>query len=189
MSTACGRPQGGPAHVDACGQGGGGSKTWFFCGRYKWMTPYRRYLETLLSYGHGAKTSQFVYIRLLGKRIGRQTATRIHEQKAQYKIIIMQFTRIDGSQEHLIYFGIILQRRCQSYWKCQSKRWQCRECWLQDSKCLGIHSDLFFKDRFFPNNVNIKICLVRNKGAFCLMSSAAGAALKVRILECKLYVR
>src|SRR6218665_1794405 len=32
MSTACGRPQGGggPAHVDACGQGEGVSKTRFF---------------------------------------------------------------------------------------------------------------------------------------------------------------
>src|SRR6218665_3759419 len=32
MSTVCGRPQGwgGPAHVDACGQGGGGSKRDFF---------------------------------------------------------------------------------------------------------------------------------------------------------------
>jgi len=37
MSTACGRPQGGrgPAHVDR----GGGSKTWSFCGRHKWMAP------------------------------------------------------------------------------------------------------------------------------------------------------
>jgi len=26
---------GGPAHVDR----GGGSKTWFFCGRHKWMAP------------------------------------------------------------------------------------------------------------------------------------------------------
>ena len=32
MSTACGRPHGGggPAHVDACGQGGGGQKREFF---------------------------------------------------------------------------------------------------------------------------------------------------------------
>ena len=33
MSTVCGRTQGGgggPAHVDACGQGGGGSKRDFF---------------------------------------------------------------------------------------------------------------------------------------------------------------
>jgi len=52
-----------------------------------------------------------------------------------------------------------------------------------------VHSDLFFQDRFVPNDVNIKVRLVRNKDAFCLMSSAQGAAFKVRILECKLYVR
>ena len=43
MSTACGRPQGGggdPAHVGLCGQRGGGSKTWFFCGHHKWMALY-----------------------------------------------------------------------------------------------------------------------------------------------------
>src|SRR3984885_11216176 len=53
----------------------------------------------------------------------------------------------------------------------------------------GIHSDLFFQDRFLPNDVNIRIRLVRNKDAFCLMSSAAAPAYKIRILECKLYVR
>jgi len=42
MSTAFGCPQGelggrGPAQVDACGQRGWGSTTWFFCGRQKWM--------------------------------------------------------------------------------------------------------------------------------------------------------
>ena len=32
--------EGGPVHVDACGQRGGRvSKTRFFCGRHKWMTP------------------------------------------------------------------------------------------------------------------------------------------------------
>ena len=30
MSTACVRPHGGPAHVDACGQGEGGQKRDFF---------------------------------------------------------------------------------------------------------------------------------------------------------------
>src|SRR6218665_1506438 len=54
-----------------------------------------------------------------------------------------------------------------------------------------IHSDLFFQDRLLPNDVNIKVHvrLVRNKDAFCLMSSVQAAAFKVRILECKLYVR
>jgi hypothetical protein len=53
----------------------------------------------------------------------------------------------------------------------------------------SIHSDLFFQERFLPNDVNIKMRLVRNKDAFCLMSPTAGAAYKVRILDCKLYVR
>src|SRR6218665_298292 len=52
-----------------------------------------------------------------------------------------------------------------------------------------LHSDLFFQDRFLPIDVNIKARLVRNKDAFCLMCSAAGAAFRVRILECKLYIR
>src|SRR6218665_2361958 len=52
-----------------------------------------------------------------------------------------------------------------------------------------VHSDLFFQDRFLPNDVNIKVRLVRNKDACCLMSAVQGAAFKVRILECKLYVR
>src|SRR6218665_826745 len=52
-----------------------------------------------------------------------------------------------------------------------------------------LHSDLFFQDRFLHNDVNIKVRLVRNKDVFCLMSSAAGAAFKVRILECKPYIR
>jgi hypothetical protein len=53
----------------------------------------------------------------------------------------------------------------------------------------GIHSDLFFQERFLPNDINIKIRLVRNKDPFCLMSATQGAAYKVKILECKLYVR
>ena len=31
--------KGGPAHVDACGQGEG-VKNVIFCGRHKWMAPY-----------------------------------------------------------------------------------------------------------------------------------------------------
>src|SRR6218665_2378472 len=33
------RGEGGPAHVDACGQGGGEVKNVIFCGRHKWMVP------------------------------------------------------------------------------------------------------------------------------------------------------
>ena len=52
-----------------------------------------------------------------------------------------------------------------------------------------IHSDLFFQDRFLPNDVNIKMRLVRHKDPFCLMSSVQDASFKVQILDCKIYVR
>jgi len=46
----------------------------------------------------------------------------------------------------------------------------------------SIHSDLFFQDGLLPNDFNIKVRLVRNKDAFCLMSSLQAVAFKVRIL-------
>jgi len=52
----------------------------------------------------------------------------------------------------------------------------------------GIHNDLFFQDKYLLNDINIKIRLVRNKDAFCLMS-AVDATYKVKIVDCKLFVR
>ena len=52
----------------------------------------------------------------------------------------------------------------------------------------GIHSDLFFQDKYLLNDVGIRIRLSRNKDTFCLMSDAA-ATFKVKILDCKLHVR
>ena len=51
-----------------------------------------------------------------------------------------------------------------------------------------IHSDLFFQDKYVLNYVGVRIRLNRNKDAFCLMAAAA-ATFKVKILDCKLYVR
>ena len=52
----------------------------------------------------------------------------------------------------------------------------------------GIHSDLFFQNKYILSDVGMRIKLVRNKDAFCLMAAAA-ATFEVKILECKLYVR
>ena len=52
-----------------------------------------------------------------------------------------------------------------------------------------LHSDLFFQDKYLPSDVNIRIRLVRNKDAFCLLSNVNGAAFKIRINDCKLLVR
>ena len=52
----------------------------------------------------------------------------------------------------------------------------------------GIYSDLFSLDKYILSDVGMSIRLVRNKDAVCLMA-AAGATFKVKILDCKLYVR
>ena len=52
-----------------------------------------------------------------------------------------------------------------------------------------LHNDLFFQDKFLPNDVTIRVRLICSKNSFCLMSGEAGAAYKVKILSCKLLVR
>jgi hypothetical protein len=52
-----------------------------------------------------------------------------------------------------------------------------------------IHSDLFFQDKYLPSDVGLRIRLVRSKDAFCLMSNVPADAHKVKILDCKLFVR
>src|SRR6266568_8913563 len=52
-----------------------------------------------------------------------------------------------------------------------------------------IHSDLFFQDKYLPNDVTIRIRLVRAKDSFCLMSDDAAHGYKVKIVDCKLLVR
>lgn len=51
-----------------------------------------------------------------------------------------------------------------------------------------IHCDLFFQDKYIPNDVSIRIRLVRQKDAFALMSDDP-AAYKIKIIDCKLFVR
>ena len=52
-----------------------------------------------------------------------------------------------------------------------------------------LHSDLFFQDRLLLNDVTLRMRLVRNKDAFCMMSSVAGAAYKIKISVCKMLIR
>lgn len=68
-----------------------------------------------------------------------------------------------------------------------------RFSFVEDSRVVDmvgtIHNDLFFQDKYIPNDVGVRIRLVRQKDAFALMSSVQGASFKVKILECKLFVR
>ena len=52
-----------------------------------------------------------------------------------------------------------------------------------------IHSDIFFQERFLPSDVNMRVRMLRNKDAFCLMSNAVNPSFKIKILDCKLFVR
>ena len=52
-----------------------------------------------------------------------------------------------------------------------------------------IHSDMFFQEKYLPSDVGLRLRLVRNKNAFCLMSSAQQPAYKIKLHDCKLFVR
>src|ERR1700733_11159220 len=118
---------------------------------------YRSYLETILSYGAAAKTSQL-------------TSALFYKDTARH------FE--DGNPHDA---------------NAQNIGFKSRSALTEEGRVVdmigGIHSDLFFQDRFLPNDVNIRIRLVKNKDAFFLMSTGAAATYKIRILECKLYVR
>ena len=52
-----------------------------------------------------------------------------------------------------------------------------------------LHTDMCFQERFIPSDVGIRLRLVRQKDAFCLMSDAVIPTYRMQIVECKLYVR
>lgn len=68
-----------------------------------------------------------------------------------------------------------------------------RHSFFQDGDTVDlmgfIHSDMFFQDKYLPSDVGLRIRLVRNKDSFCLMSDADTADFKVKIRDCKLFVR
>jgi hypothetical protein len=53
----------------------------------------------------------------------------------------------------------------------------------------SIHGDIFFQERYLPSDVGMRIRLVRNKDAFCLMSSQPGNNYKVKIHDCAMFIR
>ena len=118
---------------------------------------YRSYLETILSYGKAAKSSQLTSALYYKDKAGHFEDANPHNDDAENIGFKKRSAFIDAG-------NVVDMLGC-------------------------IHSDLFFQDRFLPNDINIRIRLVRNKDSFCLMSNVVGAAFKVRILDCKLYVR
>jgi len=68
-----------------------------------------------------------------------------------------------------------------------------RAHWFRQShtvEMLGrIHCDIFFQEKYLPGDVGLRLRLVRNKDAFCLMAAGADPGFKIHIVDCKLYVR
>lgn len=119
---------------------------------------YRSYLETLLSYGRDAKTSQ-----LTGSLFYKDTATKFD-------------TANPAAPAANSNAGLVKR---QSFFRGGGQ-----------VELIGrIHADLFFQDKYLPNDISLRIRLVRNKDAFCLMSSTPDDNYKINISACKIYVR
>ena len=118
---------------------------------------YRAYLETLLSFGPAAKSSQL-------------TASLFYKDTAGH------MDETDPTNVNCRNLGL-------------KKRYR----YFEDSRVVDmmgpLHCDMFFQDRYLPSDVGFKLRLVRNRDAFCLMSDDAQANYKLKISECKLYVR
>ena len=52
-----------------------------------------------------------------------------------------------------------------------------------------IHSDIFFRERYMLDEVNVNVRLVRNKDWFCLMLGEANPSYKVKLISAVLLVR
>ena len=52
-----------------------------------------------------------------------------------------------------------------------------------------LHTDLFYQQKFLPNDVTIRIRLIRSKNNFCLMSATPDDNFKIHISDCKIFVR
>jgi hypothetical protein len=68
-----------------------------------------------------------------------------------------------------------------------------RQGYFKDGRSVDllgrIHADLFYQQKYIPNDVTIRIRLVRNKNNFCLMSATPNENYKIHISDCKIYVR
>jgi hypothetical protein len=117
---------------------------------------YRAYIETLLSYGQSAKTSQ-----LTASLYYKDDATLMDDGNP------LAAAANNGLKKRHSFFdngGIVDMIGC-------------------------LHSDLFFQEKYLPSDVGIKLRLVRSKNAFCLMSNVAQPAFKIKIHDCKLFIR
>ena len=119
---------------------------------------YRSYIETLLSYGSTAKQSQ-----LTSQLYYKDVSGASMEDRNPHNDDVAANTGFTARSAHTNGSRIV-------------------------DMIGGIHSDIFYQDKYILNDTGLRIRLIRNQDAFCLMG-AADATFKVKILDCKLYVR
>ena len=121
---------------------------------------YRSYLETLMSYGSDAKNSQL-------------------ESSLYYQ---------DTAGGDAMEFADPIDQNCLNNGLKKRHAYFIRN--NGSVEMMGsLHSDISFQGKFLPSDVNLRIKLMRAKDQFCLMSSAANPAFRLKLLECKLLVR
>ena len=120
---------------------------------------YRAYIESLLSYGPQAKTSQ-----LADALYYKDTAGNMNRHNP------------DHASAGEMNYGL-------------QKRAAFTDRGATVDMIGRIHSEIFFQDRYMLNEVNVKVRLVRNKDSFCLMSGEANPSYKVKLISAVLLVR
>lgn len=120
--------------------------------------PYKAYLQTLLSYGQNAKSSQLTTAMYYADTAGKMDEINPHAEADALG----------------------------------NKNLKTRHKLIGESKTVDmvgrLHVDLFFQDKYLLSETNVRLRLLRNKDAFCLMA-AENSNYKIKILECKLLVR
>ena len=120
---------------------------------------YRAYIESLLSYGPQAKTSQLtaaLYFKDTAGDIDRPNPEHANAAERNYGL---------------------------------QKRASFTERGATIDMISRIHSDISFQDRYMLNEVNVKVRLVRNNDSFCLVSGEANPSYKVKLISAVLLVR
>lgn len=117
---------------------------------------YRSYIETLLSYGKGAKDSQ------LGSALYfKDESSKFDDRNPR------DAAANSGLKKRTAFFG--------------------------ESKVVDmigrLHSDIFQQDKYIPSEVDLRVRLIRNSDAFCLMATGDALAFKIKIMDCRLFVR
>ena len=116
---------------------------------------YRAYIETLLSYGSDAKSSQLTAALFYKDDVGKiDKQNSLAENAADRNSGLAKRHTFSARSSEIDMIG-------------------------------RIHSDIFFQERYLLNEVNARIKLIRSSDAFCLMGTVLSSSKwSLRLLRC-----